>query len=49
LALGVSAGPDAIVITEVFSKKTQSTPKHVIEACQRRLRAYDAATDGEED
>jgi len=40
--------PGAIVIAEVFSKKTQATPKHVIEACQRRLRAYDAVTDGEE-
>ena len=40
---------DAIVIAEVFSKKTQATPKHVIEACQGRLKAYDAVTDDEED
>jgi phage-related protein len=40
---------DAIVITEVFSKKTRATPKQVIRACQRRLRAYDAVVDGEED
>jgi phage-related protein len=32
---------DAIVIADVFKKKTQTTPKHVIEACQRRLREYD--------
>jgi phage-related protein len=32
---------DAIVIAEVFKKKTQATPKDVIEACQRRLRQYD--------
>jgi phage-related protein len=32
---------DAIVIADVFKKKTQATPKHVIEACQRRLRKYD--------
>jgi len=32
---------DAIVIAEVFSKKTQATPHQVIEACRRRLRAYD--------
>jgi len=32
---------DAIVIAEVFSKKTQATPKQVISACQRRLRLYD--------
>lgn len=41
--------PDAIVIGEVFSKKTQATPKHVIQTCQRRLKAYDAVTDEEED
>ena len=32
---------DAIVILEVFSKKTQKTPKHVIDACKKRLRQYD--------
>ena len=31
---------DAVVILEVFSKKTQATPRAVIESCQRRLRAY---------
>lgn len=35
--------PDAIVILEVFGKKTQTTPKDVIERCQRRLKAYDEA------
>lgn len=35
--------PDAIVILEVFSKKTPKTPRAVIEACQRRLREYDHA------
>jgi len=34
---------DAIVIAEVFSKKTRETPHQVIEVCQRRLRAYDQA------
>ena len=33
---------DAIVILEVFLKKTQATPEHVIRTCQRRLRSYDA-------
>jgi phage-related protein len=33
---------DAIVIVEVFSKKTQTTPKAVVDACRRRLRDYDA-------
>ena len=32
---------DAIVILDVFSKKTQKTPKSVIDACKRRLRALD--------
>ncbi len=34
---------DAIVIAEVFQKKTQQTPKNVIDACKRRLRLYDEA------
>ena len=34
--------PDAIVICEVFEKKTQRTPKSVIDVCQKRLRRYDA-------
>ena len=33
---------DAIVIAEVFAKKTRATPKTVIDACRRRLRSYDA-------
>ena len=37
------ADPDAIVILEVFSKKTGATPKAVIETCIRRLRGYDHA------
>ena len=32
---------DAVVILEVFSKKTKQTPKTVISACQDRLRRYD--------
>ena len=35
--------PDAVVILEVFSKKTSATPKTVIDACTRRLREYDRA------
>ena len=33
--------PDAIVILDVFSKKSAKTPKKVIEACRSRLRRYD--------
>jgi phage-related protein len=32
---------DAIVIVEVFSKTTRTTPKTVIEICQKRLIRYD--------
>jgi phage-related protein len=35
--------PDAIVIAEVFAKKTEKTPKEVIEACKKRLKEYDNA------
>jgi phage-related protein len=31
------------VIAEVFVKKTEKTPKDVIEACKRRLKEYDNA------
>jgi len=37
------ADTDAIVIVEVFSKKTRATPFQVIESSQRRLAAYDRA------
>jgi len=33
---------EAIVIAEVFAKKTPATPKAVIAACKRRLASYDA-------
>jgi phage-related protein len=33
---------DAIVIAEVFEKKTNKTPKQVIGICQQRLKRYDA-------
>src|SRR4030042_1245505 len=32
---------DAIVILEVFEKKTQKAPREVIETCKRRIRLYD--------
>ena len=34
--------PDAIVLLEIFSKKTRQTPRYVIQACHRRLRDYDS-------
>jgi len=33
--------PDAILILEVLKKKTEATPKSVIEVCRRRLAEYD--------
>ncbi len=36
--------PDAVVIGEVFAKKTPQTPPSVIAACKTRFRAYDDAT-----
>ena len=32
---------DAIVLLEVFSKKTGKTPNAIIERCKKRLRDYD--------
>ena len=39
---------DAVVVVEVFAKKTAATPRRVIASCRRRLRAYDVAADNEE-
>jgi phage-related protein len=35
--------PDAIVIAEVFVKKTEKTPREVMQACKKRLKEYDNA------
>ena len=35
---------DAIVLVDVFSKKTAKTPAAVIRACKARLRRYDELT-----
>ncbi|MFB3886939.1 MAG: hypothetical protein ACE144_17070 [Thermodesulfobacteriota bacterium] len=37
---------DAIVILEVFEKKTQKTPREVIENRRRRIRLYDTSAGG---
>ena len=34
---------DAIVIVDVFSKKTAQTPKRIVDLCQNRLKEYDNA------
>ena len=33
--------PDAVVLLEVFAKKTASTPSTIIDRCRARLRRYD--------
>src|SRR5688572_20806512 len=33
---------DAIVVLDVFQKKTQATPKYVIDNCKRRIKQYDS-------
>ncbi len=33
---------DAIVILEVFPKKTEQTPKKVIDTCKKRIKRYDS-------
>ena len=33
---------DSILVVEVFQKKTQQTPKHVIDTCKTRLSEYEA-------
>jgi phage-related protein len=33
---------DAIVVGEVFAKKTEQTPRSVLDACKKRYRGYDA-------
>jgi phage-related protein len=40
------ADDDALVVLDVFAKKTRATPKNVIRECRRRLQRYDGA--GEE-
>ena len=34
--------PDAVIVIDVFCKKTQTTPKAVIDRCRKRLRAWDS-------
>jgi len=33
---------DAVLILEVFSKKTQRTPQGVLDVCKTRIRRYDS-------
>lgn len=40
--------PDAVIIAEVFAKKTQATPQQVIDVCKERLRKFDKAAKEQE-
>ncbi|NCO59499.1 type II toxin-antitoxin system RelE/ParE family toxin, partial [bacterium] len=33
--------PDAIVILEIFEKKTNRTPKSVTDVCKKRIKDYE--------
>ena len=33
---------DAIIILDIFAKKTNKTPKKIIDVCQKRLELYDS-------
>ena len=35
---------DAVVVLDIFSKKTQATPDQVLDVCRKRLAAYLRAT-----
>lgn len=41
--------PDAVIIAEVFEKKSARTPKALIDLCKRRLREYDRASSEEKE
>ena len=46
VALNASFTANAIIILEVFEKKTQKTPRDVIGNCKRRIRLYDTSAGG---
>ena len=35
---------DAVLILEVFEKRSTKTPQHVIDTCKQRLKRFDALT-----
>ena len=39
--LFIESDKDAIIILEVFNKKSQQTPKKVIDNCKKRIKEYD--------
>jgi phage-related protein len=41
-ALCIVSNDDAIIILDLFDKKTQKTPKEVVDNCKRRIRLYES-------
>jgi phage-related protein len=39
----VDPDPDAVLVIDVYAKKTRKIPDEVIERCKRRLTRYDEA------
>lgn len=39
---------DAVIIGEIFDKKTNNTPKRVIDICKKRFKEYDLASSEKE-
>ena len=33
--------PDAVIVADVFGKKTRTTPDRILQECRRRLKNYD--------
>ena len=33
---------DAVLILDVFAKKDRATPRHIIDVCKLRIKAYEA-------
>ena len=38
--------PDAVLVLDVFAKKTRETPVGVLQNCRRRVREYDVKAGG---
>ena len=39
------ADPDAVIVLDVFAKKTRTTPSDVLRNCRKRCKAYDEAVE----
>ncbi|KUG26044.1 hypothetical protein ASZ90_004118 [hydrocarbon metagenome] len=39
--MDIRVDDDATIILKVFMKKTQQTPKNIIDVCKKRIKEYD--------